>query len=176
MILPTIQLLPLRRMAAGILLISSLAACGGGDASGPMEVTPTDAVAGDAAAMPPASPGAAVSPGASGADLCFGIAAVEQRLASLQGVELRLPNRVALEIELGKLQAAFSELQQADLGDLEERLETPLTRLDYRLQELELAVEDFRTNSRPGRAAPHVEEDGETFAAELAAFSVLARC
>ena len=93
-----------------------------------------------------------------------------------EAVELRLPNRVALDIELGKLEAAFGELRQADLGPFEDQLEGPLTRLGYRLDEVELAVEDFRTNSRPQQAVAHVEDDAGTFGGELAAFSILARC
>jgi hypothetical protein len=107
---------------------------------------------------------------------CSSIATVAERLAALRAVELRMPNRVALDIELGKLQAAFGELRQVELGALEAELETPLQRLAHRLVELELAVEDFRTNTRPQRAGPHVENDAQTFADELAALSILARC
>lgn len=145
------------------------------------------------AGEPGPSPGAAASPsgqpdvlaaatvepmasGDAGVDLCLSIANVEERLAALRAVELRLPNRVALDIELAKLQAALSELRQVELGALEEQLESPLKRLGYRLAELELAVEDFRTNARPARAVPHVEGDAETFSNELAAFAILARC
>jgi hypothetical protein len=131
----------------------------------------------------PASPAAiamaTVLPRASGDEgvsLCQHVAAVEERLAALEAVELRLPNRVALDIELGKLQAAFGELRQADLGPFEEQLESPLQRLGYRLTELELAVEDFRTNSRPQQAVSHVETDALTFGEELAAFTILSRC
>ena len=63
-----------------------------------------------------------------------------------------------------------------DLGDREDELERSLTRLGYRMGELELAVEDFRTNTRPKRAAPHVEEDTQKVADELAAFVILSRC
>jgi hypothetical protein len=104
------------------------------------------------------------------------VAVVEERTAALRAVELRLPNRVALDIELGKLKAAVAELTAVELDTLEDRLEEPLTRLGYRLGELELAVEDFRTSSRPQRAAPHVETDAQTFADELGAFAILARC
>ena len=164
------QPLPVRQAAMGVLLLLSLAACSGDSASSRVEVAATDAVA----MLPPTSQ--PIASGDSGADLCLSIAGVEQRLTSLQAVELRLPNRVALDIELTQLQSAFAELRQADLGTFEAQLESPLTRLGYRLAELELAVEDFHTNSRPARAAPHVEEDAETFAAELAAFAILARC
>jgi hypothetical protein len=121
-------------------------------------------------AAPDASPGPGVS-------LCEHVDAVEERLAALEAVELRLPNRVALDIELGKLQAAFVELRQADLfGPFESQLETALTRLGHRLEELELAVEDFRTNPRPQQAVTHVETDATTFGSELSAFAILARC
>ncbi len=108
--------------------------------------------------------------------LCVTVDTLDTRLAGLTAIELRLPNRVALEIELGKVQAAFSELRQADLGELEPQLEDPLKRLGYRLVELELAIEDFRTNPRPRRAAPHVEEDGAKVTDALAVFAILARC
>ena len=120
-----------------------------------------------------------VAPLASGdvhAELCRRIAEVESGLLTMRTVELRLTNRVALDIELGELQVALSDLEDAELGEFEEELETPLTRLGYRLREVELAVEDFRTNSRPQRAVPHVEEDIQTLADELAAFTILARC
>ena len=109
-------------------------------------------------------------------DPCEHVARVEEAMSVLTAVELKLPNRVALDIELGKVMAAHSELRQSDLGQLEEQLEDPLTRLGYRMGELELAVEDFRTNPRPKRAAPHVKEDVEGVFDALAAFALLARC
>lgn len=109
-------------------------------------------------------------------DLCHRIDAVELSTARLRAIELKLTNRVKLDIELSDLQIAFRELSAADLGEFEDQLETPLQRLEYRLGELELAVEDFRTNTRPRQAAPHVEDDGKTFADEVEAFRVLARC
>jgi hypothetical protein len=160
-------------MCAAILIVAS--ACAGSSAVGP---TPSPA----GGAVPSASPGAAALGSAGptsaleGFSLCEQVGAVESRIAALRAVELRLPNRVALDIELGKLQAAFVELAQADLGPFAEQLEAPLTRLAYRLGEVELAVEDFRTNSRPQRAVTHVETDAQTFSEELAAFAILARC
>jgi hypothetical protein len=109
-------------------------------------------------------------------DLCANVDALGASVAGLIAVELRLPNRVALDIELGKVQSAYSEVRQADIGELKQQLEDPLTRLGYTLGELELAVEDFRTNSRPRRAAPHVEEDSAKFSDALSAFTILARC
>ena len=149
--------------------------------AGDSDVTPGQSAPGASDASPSpaaAAPGAAspTSAAESGPTLCTHIGAVESRIAALRAVELRLPNRVALDIELGKLQAAFVELAQADLGPFAEQLEGPLTRLGYRLGEVELAVEDFRTNSRPQRAVTHVETDARTFADELASFAILARC
>ena len=101
---------------------------------------------------------------------------METRLASLRAVELKLPNRTNLEIEFDKLRATYSELEGVDLEVREKELERSLTRLGYRMGELELAIEDFRTNTRPRRAAPHVEEDSQKVADELAAFVILSRC
>ena len=109
-------------------------------------------------------------------EVCLRVTEVEQRLAALRSVELLLPNRVALDIELDKLTSAYRELEDAELGERAEELERSLTRLGYRLGELELAVEDFRTTNRPRRAAPHVEEDSQKVADELAAFVILSRC
>ena len=101
---------------------------------------------------------------------------MESRIAALRAVELRLPNRVALDIELGKLQAAFASWRRRTSDHSPSSWRRPLTRLGYRLGEVELAVEDFRTNSRPQRAVTHVETDAQTFSEELAAFAILARC
>ncbi|MFV2063212.1 MAG: hypothetical protein ACC726_06825 [Chloroflexota bacterium] len=111
-----------------------------------------------------------------GVRLCSNIQRVGDRLASLNAVGLRTSNRVALEIELGKLEAAYSELRQADLGELEERLEALRRRIGYRIDELKLAVEDFRTNARPKRAVPHVEKDAASLSDAVASFGILARC
>jgi hypothetical protein len=109
-------------------------------------------------------------------ELCPRVAEMEFRMATLQAVELRLTNRTALDVELDRLMAAYDELDGLELGDRRDELEGPLTRLGYRIGELELAVEDFRTNTRPRRAAPHVQEDAEKVAQELAAFVILSRC
>lgn len=161
---------PFAALAAVVLLV--VVACGGDDAGT------------DASPEPSASPGLAMlesspEPAASidpEGELCQRVTDVERRLAALQAVELKLPNRVALDIELDKLMAAYVELEGADFGASEDRLAGSLKRLGYRLGELELAVEDFRTNSRPRRAAPHVEEDAGKTADELAAFIILSRC
>jgi hypothetical protein len=150
-----------------------LIGCDGGSEAGEPPSSPL-ASSMPAAAVATFQPG---STNAGGVTLCQHVGTVEERLAALEAVELRLPNRVALDIELGKLQAAFGELQQADLtGPFEDQLETALTRLGHRLEELELAVEDFRTNSRPQQAVTHVETDALTFGSELGSFAILARC
>jgi hypothetical protein len=165
-----------RHLAALPFIVCFAAACAhGGDASpGGSAESP-----GGASPSPVATSSAVVASGSAvdgAAALCTQIGVVESRIAALRAVELRLPNRVALDIELGKLQAAFVELAQSDLGPFAAQLEGPLTRLGYRLGEVELAVEDFRTNSRPQRAVTHVETDARTFAEELASFAILARC
>jgi hypothetical protein len=161
------------RLAAVAAVLALLTACGGGSPATPEAST-------DGSPLPSASPAPDTAQPAptigDGTSLCEQIGAVGSRIAALRAVELRLPNRVALDIELGKLQAAFTELSQADLGPFADRLEVPLTRLGYRLAEVELAVEDFRTNSRPQRAVTHVQSDAQTFSDELASFAILARC
>jgi hypothetical protein len=163
-------------LVANVILIALMAGILTGCAGGSQADVPSSPgaspglVAAVQSIIPDRPPGASVS-------ICEHVATVEERLAALEAVELRLPNRVALDIELGKLQAAFTELRQADmLGPFEEQLETALTRLGHRLEELELAVEDFRTNSRPQQAVDHVETDATTFGSELSAFAILARC
>lgn len=142
---------------------------------------------GDAAADPSAGPSARsavtiveTSPRPSASvdpeGLCRRVDELELSVARLEAIDLKITNRVPLDIELAGLLLAFDELQGADLGEFEDQLENPMQRLEYRLTELELAVEDFRTNRRPRRAASHVEDDAGTFSADVAAFRVLARC
>lgn len=109
-------------------------------------------------------------------ELCQRVGDMETRLDALRQVELTLPNRTLLEIELDKLQAAHTELERTDLGEREDELEDSLTRLGYRMGELKLAVEDFRTNPKPRRAVSHVEEDAQKVVNELNAFVVLSGC
>ncbi len=162
--------------ALAVLMLLGVVGCGGDEAGPAASVDPsaspdTALLEAERSARP--SPEPTVDPEG---ELCLRVADVEQRLASLRAVELRLPNRVALEIELDKLTVAYVELRNADLGPREDELERSLTRLGYRLGELELAVEDFRTNSRPRQAVPHVEEDAQKVADEMAAFVILSRC
>ncbi len=109
-------------------------------------------------------------------EICQRVGDMQARLVGLQGVELTLPNRTSLEIELDKLQAAHTELERTEMGDRRDELEDSLTRLGYRMGELKLAVEDFRTNPKPRRAVPHVEEDTQKVVDELNAFVVLSGC
>jgi hypothetical protein len=158
--------------AVSLVIIFAISACGGGDDGTALASTAEPATA---TTMPEES----MSPMASGdigANICTSAQGVAEQLAGLRAIELRLPNRVALDIELGKVQAAYNELRQADLGELEERLEDPLKRLGYRIDELKLAVEDFRTNPRPKRAAPHVETDSEVVSDAVSSFGILASC
>jgi hypothetical protein len=145
------------------------------------------ACAGDATAGTSAAPSLAATPAPSASpsaiptmdpegELCLRVGEMEMRLAELQTVELTLPNRTSLEVELDKLEAAYIELERVDLGQREDELEDSLKRLGYRMGEVKLAVEDFRTNPKPKRAAPHVEEDSQKVADELNAFVILSRC
>ncbi len=162
--------MPRSTAALAVLLPLVIVACGGGEAT--TEAT-EPSLSPSPAASRSARPIASVDPEGV---LCLRVADLERRLASLRAIELRLPNRTALDIELDKLQAAYVELENVDYGASEERLEGSLKRLGYRLGELELAIEDFRTNSRPRRAVPNVEEDAQKVADELAAFVILSRC
>jgi hypothetical protein len=128
-----------------------------------------------ASASPSPSPSALPTVDPSG-ELCQRVGEMQVRLADLRSVELVPPNRTLLEIELDKLQATHTELERTDMGEREDELEDSLTRLGYRMGELDLAVEDFRTNPKPRRAVPHVEEDSEKVFDELNAFIVLAGC
>jgi hypothetical protein len=162
--------MPRRVAALAALALVLVAACGGDSGSVAPSASP-DTLTAEASARPTPLPSADPE-----GEMCLHLAEMETRLASLRSVELRLPNRVALEVELDKLMAAYGELEDVDLGDREDELERSLTRLRYRLWDLELAVEDFRTNTRPRRAAPHVETDSRRVGDELAAFAVLSRC
>ena len=111
-----------------------------------------------------------------GPGACESVLALVERVDELLEVPLRIQNRVSLDIELGKVQAAFAEVRRADLGELDSQLEDPLQRLGYRLIDLEIAVEDFRTNRRIRDAAAHVETDASAMDDAVAGFAILARC
>ncbi len=123
---------------------------------------------------PDASPGPSASIDPEG--LCRRVDELELSTARLRSIDLKVTDRVPLDIELGELMLAFDDLERAELGEFEEPLQEPLRRLSYRLTDVELAVEDFRTNSRTRQAARHVESDARTFANEVAALRVLALC
>jgi hypothetical protein len=160
----------LAALAASIMLVA--AACGGETAPG----TSLDPSA-VAAASPSPSPSPSTIPTMDPEDeLCLHVGEMGLRLGTLQAVELTLPNRTSLEIEYEKLRAAFEELDRVELGEREGELSDSLTRLGYRVGELKLAVEDFRTNTKPRRAVPHVEEDSQKVSDELNAFVILSRC
>ncbi len=109
-------------------------------------------------------------------ELCLHVGEMEARLQDFLAVELTLTNRTSLEVELDKLQAAYDELDRTDLGAREDELGDSLKRLGYRMGELKLAVDDFKTNAKPKRAVPHVEEDSRKVSNELNAFVILSRC
>lgn len=161
----------MRLLAAGLTLVFVAAACAG-------EASPAGSpgASGSPGPSPEPSPSLEIMASFDPESLCQHIDDLELAVARLRGIELKLINRTALDIEFDTVEMAFDEVWTAELGVFEEELEAPLQRLFYRLGELELAIEDFRTNSRPRRAAPHVEEDATTFATDLAAFRVLARC
>lgn len=156
-------------LAASSMLV--VAACGGDGAS-----TSSDPSSSAAASPTPSPSPTALETMDPEGELCLRVGELEQRLATLRSVPLTLPNRTSLEIELDKLQAAYGELERVELGEREDELEGSLARLGYRMGELELAVEDFQTNSRPRRAAPHVEEDSQKVENEMNAFVILSRC
>jgi len=160
-----------RTLATLALLTMVVAGACGGDATAGTSAAPSLA----ATAVPSASPSAIPTMDPEG-ELCLRVTEMEMRLAALQAVELTLPNRTSLEVELDKLEAAYIELDRVNLGAREDELEDSLTRLGYRMGELNLAVEDFRTNPKPRRAVPHVEEESQKVTDELNAFVILSRC
>lgn len=161
----------LAALAVATLVIAN--ACGGDataettDASGSPSPSPSTAPTASPSALPTLDPEG---------ELCSRVDEMEDRLGTLQAVPLTLPNRTSLEIEFEKVRASYEEIERADLGEREDELEDSLTRLSHRMGELKLAVEDFQTNSRPRRAAPHVEGDTGKVLDELHAFVILSGC
>ena len=161
----------MRRTLAALAVVTLLVAGACGD-----DATPETA---DSPASPSPSPTA--SPSAfptidPESELCARVEETETRLGTLKAVPLTLPNRTSLEIEFEKVRASLGEIERTDLGEREDELEDTLKRLGYRMGELKLAVEDFQTNSRPRRAAPHVEEDTQKVLDELNALVILSGC
>ena len=145
-----------------------------------------NACTGDTSAEPPdpsssPSPSPTASPSAlptidPESELCNRVEEMETRLGTMKAVPLTLPNKTSLEIEFEKVRASFEEIERTDLGEREDVLEGSLMRLRHRMGELKLAVEDFQTNSKPRRAAPHVEEDTQKVEDELNALVILSGC
>jgi len=161
----------MRRTLAALAVVTLLVAnaCGG-DASA--EVTDPSASPSPA---PTASPSTlpTIDPES---ELCDRVDEMEARVGTFKAVPLTLPNRTSLEIEFEKVRASYEEIERTDLGEREDVLEASLTRLGHRMGELKLAVEDFKTNSKPRRAAPHVEEDTQKVVDELNALIILSGC
>ena len=135
----------------------------------------------DGAGSPSPSPSPTASPSTvptidPEGELCARVDEMRSRLGTLQAVPLTLPNRTSLEIEFEKVRASYEEIERTDLGEREDELEDSLKRLGYRLGELRLAVEDFKTNSKPKKAAPHVEQDSQKVIDELGALVILSGC
>src|SRR5262245_51326156 len=176
---------PSRVLAALLALVATLvlAGCGGAPVAGVPDpvgldepAAPTASAANGPApseladgAVQSDSPGPSSDPTAA---LCPQLATVQARLTQLAALELRPTARVSLDIELSRVQAAFSDmrLDANDAGDPD--LTDALRRLGYRLDDLALAVEDFRTSSRPRDASKHVETDAAAFADALAGFQL----
>ena len=161
-----------------------IAGCGGpSDAGEPLRTTPgaTAVVLGSPMPLETPASGAASSPasgepvGPSGR-LCDRIGTVQARLSELAALELRPTARVTLDIELSRVQAAFSDMRQGVLDSRGLDLDEALRRLGYRLDDLTLAVEDFRTTSRPREGANHVAEEAILLGDALAGFLLLAGC
>jgi hypothetical protein len=178
--------MPVRRRAALLAIAASLLLAGcdaadGGDAGG---VGVEDAAPGASTSPPPfmsvpweTPPIGSVGPSTDPtAKLCEGIAAVGSRLSVLAALELRPTARVTLDIELSRVQVSFSELREDALDARELELDDTVRRLGYRLDDLALAVEDFRTTSRPRDAARHVATDAAAFADALAGFELQTGC
>ncbi len=163
--------MPRLLVALAVTTMLVVGACGGEGTTG----APADPTAMAVAATPSPSPSVIPTVDPEG-ELCLRVGEMVTRLEALRAVELTLPNRTALAVELDKLQAAYVELERVSLGAREDELEDSMKRLGYRMGELDLAVEDFQTNPKPRRAAPHVEEDSENVADELNSFVILSRC
>ena len=178
---------PPRSLIGIALLLAALVLAGCGGASEAGDPGPTTALGlldASSSPMPAASPirggvTASMSPDPStgpSPELCGRIGTVQARLAELAALELRPTARVTLDIELSRVQAAFSDMGQNVLDASGLDLDEALRRVGYRLDDLALAVEDFRTNSRPREAANHVAEEATLFADTLAGFFLLAGC
>jgi hypothetical protein len=166
-----------------VLLAVVLAGCGGASEAGdPVPTAATGLPIGIDSPVPVASPvgvevGSSPDPSTGPPpELCDRIGTVQSRLSELAALELRPTARVTLDIELSRVQAAFSDMRQDVLDARGLDLDEALRRLGYRVDDLTLAVEDFRTNSRPRDAADHVAEEAVLLGDALAGFLLLAGC
>jgi hypothetical protein len=150
------------------LLALALAACGGISGAAP-EVAP-------ALAISPSPQAASAEPYELVATLCRRAAELRSQLSELSGVPLRAGNRDRLDEEWDEVAAAHLNLSEADPGPLAEGLEVPLRELGYRLLDLELAVEDFRTTPNPSRAAAHVKAEVAAFGEAISEVESSAGC
>jgi hypothetical protein len=138
---------------------------------GPEATAGASADPGDATAGGSAEPADGPS-----AEVCGHFANVRTRLAGLAALELRPTARTTLDIELSRVQVAFADLREDVLAAPDLDADEPLRVLGYRLDDLALAVEDFRTSPRPRVAADHVAEEVVIFGDALAGFELLLGC
>ena len=179
---------PSLALAALLALVATLvlAGCGGSQVAGIPDPVGLDEPAAPTVSAPvgpaPSQPDGAIpsdSPGPSTdpfAALCPQLANVQARLTQLAALELRPTARVSLDIELSRVQAAFSDMRQDATDTDDPGMDDALRRLGYRLDDLALAVEDFRTTSRPRDASKHVETEAAAFADALAGFQLQSGC
>ena len=160
-----------RTLATLALLTMAVAGACGGDATAGTSAAPSLA----ATAAPSASPSAMPTVDPEG-ELCLRVGEMAMRLAELRAVELTLPNRTSLEVELDKLAAAHVELERVDLGAREDELEDSLEAAGLSHGRAGSGRRGLPHQPQAQRAAPHVEEDSQKVADELNAFVILSRC
>jgi hypothetical protein len=155
-----------------VLVLALVSACGGSEAT-----SDADAPDGTEAGLtdPPEEEGEEASP-APLADFCVRVGDMRRELADVLAVPRRVANRPRLDDELGELEAAHSSLLRADRGPARDTLELPMRELRYRVLDMRLAVEDFRTTSRPPLAAEHIERQGRALGAALDRLERVAEC
>jgi hypothetical protein len=141
------------------LLSGMLSACGA-----PSQALP-DAPPGRQSATPTGT--AASAPPVEIATLCRRATELRAELRELSNVPLRIANRELLTEEWDEVMAAHLDLAEADAGAFEDALEGPMRELRYRLRDLELAVEDFRTTPNPSKAARHVQDEVAAFGSAI---------
>ncbi len=161
-----------------------LAGCGGPSEAGePLSSLAAPSPAALGSSLPPGTPdpeatasGSAEPAGGPSAELCAQFGTVRTRLAALAALELRPTARTTLDIELSRVEVAYSDLRTDVLDAPDLDVDEALRLLGYRLDDLALAVEDFRTSPRPRLAADHVAEEAVVFGDALAGFELLVGC